>query len=86
VLDLLTDLNRRRGTTVVIVMHDLNLACRYADHLVAMKDGRVVAAGPPHAVVTEETIAEVYGLTARIIDDPVSHTPTVIPVGRHHCG
>jgi iron complex transport system ATP-binding protein len=86
VLDLLTDLNRRRGTTVVIVMHDLNLACRYADHLVALKDGQVVAAGPSHAVVTTETIAEVYGLTARVIEDPVSHTPTVIPVGRHHCG
>ena len=86
VLDLLTDLNRRRGTTVVIVMHDLNLACRYADHLVALKDGRVVAAGPSHEVVTAETIAEVYGLTARVIEDPVSHTPTVIPVGRHHCG
>ena len=86
VLDLLTDLNRRRGTTVVIVMHDLNLACRYADHLVAMKDGHVVAAGPSQQVVTPEMIAEVYGLTARVIDDPVSHTPTVIPVGRHHCG
>jgi len=86
VLDLLTDLNRRRGTTVVIVMHDLNLACRYADHLVAMKAGRVVAAGTPHEVVTEQTIAEVFGLTARVVDDPVSHTPTVVPVGRHHCG
>ena len=85
VLDLLTDLNRRRGTTVVIVMHDLNLACRYADHLVALKEGRVVAAGTPQEVVTEETIAEVFGLSARIIEDPVSHTPTVIPVGRHHC-
>ena len=49
VLDLLTDLNRRRGTTIVIVMHDLNLACRYADHLIAMCDGAIVAAGPPAA-------------------------------------
>ena len=47
VLDLLTDLNRRRGTTIVIVMHDLNLACRYADHLIAMCDGQIVAEGKP---------------------------------------
>jgi iron complex transport system ATP-binding protein len=84
VLDLLTDLNRRRGTTVVLVMHDLNLAARYADHLVAMRDGRIVAAGTPQDVVTEQTIAEVYGLTVRVVDDPVSHSPMVVPVGRHH--
>ena len=75
VLDLLTDLNRRRGTTVVIVMHDLNLACRYADHLVAMKEGRVVAAGTPREVVTEETIEEVFGLSARIAEDARFRTP-----------
>ena len=86
VLDLLTDLNRRRGTTVVVVMHDLNLACRYADHLVAMRDGRVVAEGAPAEVVTEAVIAEVYGLRARVVPDPVSGTPTVVPIGRHHCG
>jgi len=86
VLDLLTDLNRRRGTTVVVVMHDLNLACRYADHLVAMREGRVVAEGTPAEVVTETVIAEVYGLRARVVPDPVSGTPTVVAIGRHHCG
>ena len=85
VLDLLTDLNRRRGTTIVIVMHDLNLACRYADHLVAMCDGQIVAEGKPESVITAENMDRVFGLRAQIISDPVSRTPTIIPIGRHHC-
>ena len=85
VLDLLTDLNRRRGTTVVIVMHDLNLACRYADHLIAMRDGRISAEGTPSEVITAEAMMEVFGLRSTIITDPVSKTPTIIPIGRHHC-
>jgi iron complex transport system ATP-binding protein len=86
VLDLVTDLNRSRGTTVAIVLHDLNLAARYADHLVAMKAGQVVAKGTPSTVVTRELVAEVFGLESRIIDDPVSGTPMVVPVGRYHGG
>ncbi|SDV02173.1 iron complex transport system ATP-binding protein [Microlunatus sagamiharensis] len=85
VLDLLTDLNRQRGTTIVVVMHDLNLACRYADHLIAMADGAVTAQGPPRSVVTPELVERVFGITSVVVDDPVSHTPTVVPVGRHHC-
>ena len=85
VLDLLTDLNRGRGTTVVIVMHDLNLASRYADHLIAMSEGRVVAEGSPHEVVTAATMRTVFGLEATIVADPVAGTPTVVPIGRHHC-
>lgn len=84
VLDLITDLNRRAGTTVVMVLHDLNLAARYADHLIAMRDGRIVAEGPPAAVVTEEIVSGVFNLECRIIQDPVSATPMVVPVGRHH--
>ncbi|WP_223291039.1 ABC transporter ATP-binding protein [Streptomyces avicenniae] len=86
VLDLVTDLNREQGRTVVMVLHDLNQACRYADHLVAMKDGRVVGEGDPAAVITEETVEEVFGLRCRIEPDPVSGTPMVIPVSRHHGG
>jgi iron complex transport system ATP-binding protein len=85
VLDLLTDLNRKRSTTIVIVMHDLNLACRYADHLVAMREGSVVATGSPSEVINPDLVQDVFGLAASVIEDPVSHTPTVIPIGRHHC-
>jgi iron complex transport system ATP-binding protein len=84
VLDLLTDLNRDRGTTIVMVLHDLNLAARYADHLFAMCDGRIVASGEPSAVVTRELIGEVFDLDALVVPDPVSGTPIVVPRGRHH--
>jgi iron complex transport system ATP-binding protein len=84
VLDLLLDLNRDRGTTVVMVLHDLTLAARYADHLVAVRDGRVHAAGPPAEVVTERLVHEVLGLECRVVPDPVTGTPLVVPLGRHH--
>ena len=86
VLDLLTDLNRRRATTIVMVLHDLNLAARYADHLVAIRSGRLYSQGSPVEVVTEQMVADVFGMTARVITDPVSQTPLVLPVGRHHSG
>lgn len=82
-LDLLAELNARRGTTIVMVLHDLNLSARYADHLVALRDGEVVAEGPPREVVTEEIVRTVFGLDNRVINDPVSHTPLVVPVSRH---
>ena len=85
VLDLLTDLNRQRGTTIVVVMHDLNLACRYADHLIAMAGGTIAAQGPPREVVTRELVQQVFGLDSLVVADPVSQTPTVVPIGRHHC-
>lgn len=84
VLDLLTDLNRDRGTTIVMVLHDLNLAARYADALVAMKDGRVHAHGSPEDVVNESLMSQVFGLDSRVITDPVSGKPLVLPSGRHH--
>jgi iron complex transport system ATP-binding protein len=84
VLDLVTDLNRRNGTTVAIVLHDLNLAARYADHVIALKAGRIVAEGSALQVVTEELVRDVFGLESRVVPDPVSGTPLVIPIGRHH--
>ena len=83
-LDLLHGLRQTRGTTVVMVLHDLNLAARYADHLVALRDGRVVAEGPPAEVVTEERVGAVFGLECRVVPDPVAGTPLVVPMGRHH--
>ncbi|RZF10314.1 ABC transporter ATP-binding protein [Streptomyces albidoflavus] len=84
VLDLLTDLNVGRGTTIVMVLHDLNLAARYADHLIALADGRLHAQGTPSEVLTEETVRAVFGLDSRIIKDPVSGRPLMLPIGRHH--
>jgi iron complex transport system ATP-binding protein len=82
VLDLFGDLNRERRTTVVMVLHDLNLAARYAHHMVALRDGRVVAQGAPAEVVTEDVVRAVFGLENRVITDPVTQTPLVLPVGR----
>jgi iron complex transport system ATP-binding protein len=84
VLDLLTDLNRSRGTTVVMVLHDLNMAARYADHLVALRSGRIHATGAPAQVLTEESVRAVFGLDSRVIVDPTSGKPLMLPIGRHH--
>ena len=84
VLDLITDLNRQRGTTVAIVLHDLNLAARYADHVIAMKGGKIVAEGTAADVVTEGLVRDVFGLDSRVLPDPISGTPLIIPLGRHH--
>jgi iron complex transport system ATP-binding protein len=83
VLDLLTDLNRSRGTTVIMVLHDLNLAARYADYLVAMTQGRVHVSGKPEDVLTEENVRQVFGLESRIVTDPTSGRPIMLPIGRH---
>lgn len=83
VLDLLTDLNHTRGTTIVMVLHDLNLAARYADHLVAIEGGRLHVAGRPEDVLSEQTVREVFGLESRIITDPTSGRPIMLPIGRH---
>jgi len=86
VLDLLHELNAARGTTVVMVLHELNLAARYAHHLVAMRAGRVVAEGPPERIVTSELVREVFGLQSTVMVDPVTATPMVVPIGRAHRG
>ncbi|MEL7974556.1 ABC transporter ATP-binding protein [Isoptericola sp. F-RaC21] len=83
-LDLLTELNRTRGTTVVMVLHELNLAARYADHLVVMSAGQVVAEGRPGDVLTAASVHAAFGLRAQVVPDPVSGTPLVVPLGRSH--
>jgi len=84
VLDLLVDLNAERGTTVVMVLHELSLACRYAEHLVAMREGRVVAAGSPSDIVDAELVRRVFGVDSLVVPDPVSRSPMVVPFSRHH--
>ncbi|PYE88068.1 ABC transporter ATP-binding protein [Phyllobacterium leguminum] len=83
VLDLLTDLNHARGTTIVMVLHDLNLAARYADHLVAMVAGRLHVSGKPEDVLTQENVRQIFALESRIVTDPTSGRPIMLPIGRH---
>jgi len=83
VLDLLVDLNAE-GRTIIMVLHDLNHACRYAHHLLAMKNGAVIAQGDPSIVITSELVEEVFGLKTQIIPDPFTGTPICIPVVRHN--
>jgi iron complex transport system ATP-binding protein len=80
VLDLCAELHAERGRTLVAVLHDLNHACRYATHLVAMREGEIVAQGEPSETVTAELVEQVFGLPCRVIDDPESGTPLVIPL------
>ncbi|MET8868239.1 ABC transporter ATP-binding protein [Nonomuraea sp. NPDC004580] len=80
VLELVRHLHKEGGRTVVMVLHDLNLAARYADRLVAMRAGRVIASGDPHEVLTEELLREVFELDAKVISDPVAGTPLVVPI------
>ncbi|MGY2129614.1 ABC transporter ATP-binding protein [Blastococcus sp. SYSU DS0617] len=82
VLELVGRLHAERGRTVVVVLHDLNLAARYAQRLVAMKDGVLVASGTPADVLTPALLADVFDLEARIVPDPVTGTPMVVPVRR----
>ncbi|MDF5758367.1 ABC transporter ATP-binding protein [Spongiactinospora sp. TRM90649] len=70
---------RDRGRTIVAVLHDINQACRYADHLVAMKDGRIVAEGPPERIVDAALVEDVFGLPCVVVPDPVTGTPMVVP-------
>lgn len=83
VLDLVDDLHES-GCTVVMVLHDLNLAVRYSDHLVVMREGSILAQGHPRDVVTAELLHEAFGLRAQVIDDPVGDRPLIVPIGRTH--
>lgn len=80
-LDLLADLNDQ-GRTIIAVLHDLNHACRYASHLIAMKDGTIVAKGRPADIVTSDLIETVFDMPSLIIPDPITNTPMVVPKSR----
>ncbi|MBN2471608.1 MAG: ABC transporter ATP-binding protein [Anaerolineae bacterium] len=81
VLDLLDDLNAA-GRTIVMVLHDLNQAARYADTVIALRDGQIVAQGTPQQVITPENVWQVFGLKAQVVPDPVTGTPLCVPIGR----
>lgn len=84
ILDLLTDLNQKKGTTICMVLHDINLSIRYADYIFAMKNGRLIEQGEPQKVVTPSLLKEVFGIESTVMTDPVSKMPLIIPIGRHH--
>ncbi len=84
ILDLLTDLNRKHGTTIVMVLHDINLSARYADYIFALHEGKLVAEGAPSQVVTCTLVKDIFGLECSVIADPVSGSPMVVPRGRYH--
>lgn len=81
-LDLLYELNQSQGRTIVMVLHDLNQACRYGDNLIALRDGQAIAQGHPEQVMTVGIVRLVFGLESQIVQDPVSGTPMCIPIGR----
>ncbi|GAA3755780.1 iron complex transport system ATP-binding protein [Spinactinospora alkalitolerans] len=86
VLDLVRDLHEEHGRTVVMVLHDLNLAARYAHRLVAMREGGITAQGRPDEVLTPALISGVFGLDSTVIPDPVTGTPMVVPIGTRDRG
>jgi iron complex transport system ATP-binding protein len=81
VLELVAELNRAHGRTVVMVLHDLNLASRYADHIVAMRDGTIIAQGAPSQVVTAGLLREVFHVEGQVLTDPHTGAPVILP---HH--
>lgn len=81
VLELVRRLNRQHNRTVVMVLHDISLAARYSDHIVAMNDGRIVAQGTPAEVVTPQLLRDIFGLDAHVVSEPTDGRPHVIPLG-----
>lgn len=84
ILDLLTDLNRKHGTTIVMVLHDINLSARYADYIYALRNGKLIVEGEPSEVITSALVKDIFELDCIVIKDPVSGSPFVIPKGRYH--
>nr|WP_317357573.1 ABC transporter ATP-binding protein [uncultured Tyzzerella sp.] len=84
ILDLLTDINRKHKTTIVMVLHDINLSARYADYIFALNKGNLICEGKPQDVISEALIKQIFDLDCVVIKDPVSNTPMIVPKGRHH--
>ena len=84
ILDLLTDLNRKHGTTIVMVLHDINLSARYADYIFALRKGELIVEGEPSKVITSTLVKDIFGLDCIVIKDPISGSPFTVPKGRYH--
>ncbi|MGW0251556.1 ABC transporter ATP-binding protein [Nocardia goodfellowii] len=84
VLDLVDRLHDDMGRTVVMVLHDLNLAIRYSDQLIVMRTGQIIAQGAPGDIISAELLQEVFGLSATVLEDPVSGRPMIVPIGTRH--
>lgn len=82
ILDLLYDLNKKENRTIVMVLHDLNLACRYADHVIAIQDKKVYAEGPPEEVMNCDLVKNVFDMNVNIVQCPLFGTPMCIPHGK----
>lgn len=83
ILDLLFELNKSQGTTIVMVLHDINLSSRYGDYIFALKKGKLIAEGRPKDIITKELMKEIYNLDCIIIEDPLTASPLIIPRGKH---
>ncbi len=84
ILDLLTDINKKHKTTIVMVLHDINLSARYADYIFAINKGKLICEGKPSEVISENLIKQVFDLDCIVIEDPISKTPMIVPKGKHH--
>lgn len=82
ILDLLVELNEKKGTTIVMILHDINLSARYADHLIAMNKGKIIAEGTPDEIVTKEIMKKIYHLNCVVYEDKLSGAPYIVPIGR----
>ncbi len=82
ILDLLREINKKKGTTVAMVLHDINLSARYADYIFAVSNGKLPAHGEPEEIIKEEIIQKVYGLNCKVIKDPVTQCPMMISIGK----
>jgi iron complex transport system ATP-binding protein len=85
ILDLLFELNEKEQRTIVMVLHDLNLACRYAHHIVAIKDKQIYAEGRPEHVINCNLVKDVFQMNCEVTMDPLFGTPLCIPHGRGRC-
>lgn len=84
ILDLLYEINRKKKKTIVMVLHDINLSVRYADYIFAMSKGKLIAKGNPKEIINAKLIKDVYGLTCKVIEDPISNSPLILPISKHH--